>query len=276
MKYHDIDAINASILKRVLVSPKHAKHYIDHGLKPTASLLLGSMLDDAVFDPEKFNSIYAAPPPGMDMRTKIGKGWKADQLERGTVVVTADQMAQTLSMLNALRDHPIASDMLFSEMYERETQLELQWTDVRTSAKCKGKPDLIAKIKGEIWLLDLKTSANPYPRQFSGEMAKFGYDVQLAFYRDGIESRGGKVDRVGLIVVGKGAVNDVIVYEIDENHVLFHGRQKYQDAIDTYLTCTRENSWPGFAERAVVPLRLPEYAYSDDVELTMDGEGVTA
>lgn len=274
MRYEDIPAYNASLLKRVNISLRHARHYLQYGLAETMALIEGTMFDMRVFDPEKYNNTYASSD--LDLRTKAGKAWKEEMAATGKIIVSAKQMAKVGDMWYALAEHPIARRWFFEDVPEgdRMTQIQLHAELPALGANIKGIPDLVVCIDGERWLIDLKSTSNPYPRRFASDMATFGYDIQMALYADLCAANGIHIDRVGICAVDKGVVHDVICYELTEDAVLFHGREKYTRAIQLLQTAEKTDRWPGFAENEIIPLHLPEYAYSDDIELTMDGEVV--
>jgi hypothetical protein len=100
---------------------------------------------------------------------------------------------------------------------------EFVWSDEH---KYAGTADLVVKMDGEIWLLDIKTSNHLHKT----------YDLQLAAYAKAIEEKTGlKIQRTGILWLkaltrGESKKKDTyqgkgwqikVVDEIDKNHELF-------------------------------------------------------
>lgn len=92
----------------------------------------------------------------------------------------------------------------------------------------KGTPDLfiIDHVKKKIILIDLKTSRNAY--RFKQDIQKFGYALQMSFYKDLLESfyEGYTVDSC-MNIVGDTVTCDVYIYIYNEFdlHIEKHGNK---------------------------------------------------
>ena len=122
---------------------------------------------------------------------------------------------------------------------------EFVWSDVHRYA---GTADLVVKMDGEIWLLDLKTSNSLHK----------SYDLQLASYAKALEeSKGIKIQRTGIIWLKastRSASNKKGVYqgkgwqiktidEIDKNFELFQMIYKLY-SLENPVTEPIYNSYP--------------------------------
>ena len=64
---------------------------------------------------------------------------------------------------------------------------------------CKCRPDVICPpvqkpySANEIVVVDYKTTQSCHPKEFAGSVRKYGYDMQAAWYRRGMEKAGFKV-----------------------------------------------------------------------------------
>ena len=78
--YHANPAISSSMAKYALESMQLYRDHRD-GLverKETPNMMLGTAIHAAVLEPEVFKSDFIVTPDDLDMRTKAGKEWKAD------------------------------------------------------------------------------------------------------------------------------------------------------------------------------------------------------
>jgi hypothetical protein len=197
-----------------------------------------------------------------DRRTKAGKAAYAQMLEDhpGATIISIKESRQIQKMVKALQDHPIAGPLLFDLPGRNEEPIE--WVHPRTGHRCRTKLDRLVELDGKRILIDLKGMSGIAPGVFSGSMARYRYDVQMSFAADGCSCANLHVDEVKIVAIDKGLPHEIAVYNLTEDRVLQHGRDKYESALDLLETCATRNEWPGAFEDKEIDINLPTWAES--------------
>jgi hypothetical protein len=106
-------------------------------------------------------------------------------------------------------------------------------------------------------VLDLKTTADASPEQFSRSCASFGYALQNAFYIDCCEAAGLEAHSFIICTVENSAPYLCTVYELDDLSVEW-GRDHYKKALNRYRECLALDDWPGFPSD-ITTISLPSW-----------------
>ena len=182
--YRDTDAVNASLLKKLRVSPLNAFFAPE---KDTDSLQFGRLYHEYIFEPEQFTSNYyiydekKRPEPLKNMGSTKNKMWKEHILKRnkGKMPLTVAQRKQLSAMLNNLHKYAgLAMSLIESSECEKSLYTEIKVNGDVLPVKCRF--DCINVERGAI--LDLKTTKNASPGEFSREAGQYAYHLQAAFY----------------------------------------------------------------------------------------------
>jgi hypothetical protein len=187
MTYHtDTSRISKSGLDLINRAPAH---YYERYLNPKAApqkethaLIIGSAVHCAVLEPEEFGKRYAVGPR-VDKRTKAGKEeWEAF-LTAAEGLTCLDSETATLCerIMEAVRKFPAAKYLL----NQGKAEEPIYWTDEAIGVDCKARPDWLTP---DNIIVDLKTTDDASPRGFAQSVKKYRYDVQAAFYWDGLEA----------------------------------------------------------------------------------------
>lgn len=212
---------------------------------------LGKATHTAVLEPQRFAAEYVVWEAARN-----SNAWKAFKFEheaRGKTILTARQQETALLVAKAVRGHKLAGALLAEP---GKAELSISWTHKRTGFQCKARIDWLCSA-----LVDLKTTADPSPRLFSGTAARFGIHAQLAFYSAALAAVGLSAP-AKLIVAQSVEPYDVCVYSVSDE-VLIHGEQRYETALDQLAECRRTGRWPGLAPDEEIPLHLPSWAMPD-------------
>ena len=95
---------------------------------------------------------------------------------------------------------------------------------------------------------------------FSRSIANFGYEIQAAFYVDGIRAVTGMELPFLFVAVEKEAPHAVAVYRADPE-VIEVGRKKYRAALQLLKWCQESGSWPAYQPGGEIELiSLPRWA----------------
>lgn len=215
--YRKADGISQSMLKDWFVSPAvyYAKH-ISLTIPPEPekdSMRLGTAVHALVLEPQNFDSMIAVMPK-CDRRTKVGKEVFAEFAKQSTgkTIIDEDQYATAKAMAAAIGSNKLAATLLVGAA-EDDTEVVQIWED-QTGLWRKCRIDLVRRDLG--CLIDVKTSATPWPGEFMRSYEDFGYFRQGAFYLDSPVAKQAGITSFRFIVVGSEPPHEVFVYEASE------------------------------------------------------------
>jgi exodeoxyribonuclease VIII len=107
-------------------------------------------------------------------------------------------------------------------------------------------------------LVDLKTTEDASPRGFAKSIAQWRYQVQAAWYMDGVEqATGTRPEQFLFVCVEKKAPYAVAVYAADAE-MIAAGAQTAARDLDVLATCKAANAWPGYSDQ-IEPISLPPW-----------------
>lgn len=247
MTYHtDISRISKSGLDLINRAPAH---YYERYLNPlatpqkeTPALIIGSAVHCAVLEPEEFGKRYAVGPR-VDKRTKAGKEEWEQFLQSSAGLICIDSETATLCerIMESVRKFPAANYLL----KEGKAEEPIYWTDEAIGVDCKARPDWLTS---DNIIVDIKTTEDASPRGFAHSVKKYRYDVQAAFYSDGLEATSKRAcEGFFFIAVEKTPPFLCAVYYIG-NDFIEEARQKYQKNLLTYKLCKESGIWNGYSE----------------------------
>ena len=245
--YHAHPAVSKSVLDRIARSPLHARAYLDGAREePTASMQFGTALHTAVLEPRRFADEYHVFEG--DRRTKAGKEAYELLIASGATILSRADFDAVLAMELAIRQHPVASELLQDGIAEAS----VFWQDERTGLECKARPDWWHRERGLV--VDLKTTDDASPAGFARSVANYRYHLQAAHYRAGTGC-----SRFIFIAVEKKAPYAVAVYELD-NDAIRAGAELQASLLGQYASCLEFGVWPGYPSITAEP---PRWAVDD-------------
>ena len=246
-EYHrKTEYISKSLLDLVHKSPAHYKAYIEGEKQaPTSAMNLGSLVHSVVFNQDNYAIL-----PECDRRTKEGKliyDSFISQNEDKEIFVSAKDYELALNIRNAVLAHPKAALLL----EQGQAELPIFGKIAELDAKCK--VDFL-NTKYNV-CIDLKTTTNSAPGEFSKSIYNYRYHVQAAFYMDLT-----KAERFIFIAVEKEAPFNVELYELD-NDAIERGRQEYLADIETLKKCKENGNFHGYTtDNKIHIISLPTWA----------------
>jgi hypothetical protein len=257
-QYHSHPAVGHSGLVRIMRSPAHYENMRTNPPEPTPAMRLGTAFHTALLEPEKFGQTFVMAPK-FDRRTKEGKAaaevWEAENVGKTTLIT--EQMTAIESMALSVTHHAGAARLLASGRAETSTF----WIDQETGIECKCRPDFLS-MEGEIVtsIVDVKTCCDASAEGFSRAIASLGYDVQAAFYQDGIKAVAGVTVPFYFIAVEKEAPYVVAAYKASDEMIEV-GRAKYRGALQLLKWCQSNKCWPGYQPNGEIEsIDLPRWA----------------
>lgn len=204
---------------------------------------IGTALHCLLLEPHKFHKEYAIGPDCGRRSTADKERWDDFELNlRGKTALSVDDLEQLNQMKYSVLAHPEAAGLL--GLPSGVAEQSAYWIDQDTGLLCRCRPDLWAPDHGVI--VDVKTTDDIH--KFKWSIRDYRYDVQHAFYWDGVQSATGiNVDAFLFLVVGKKREMGrypVRVFELDP-HDVAAGRQKYRQDLAVIAECERTGVWPG-------------------------------
>lgn len=267
----DASCMSSSGIKKLLKSPRH---YIAEVMgflnndedKNKQHFRFGRAAHLMVLEPAKFRETYLVEPEFQGL-TKDGrpssrsadaikakKDWWAT-LHPDAVVVKRQEMEALTYMVESLMSHSQARNLL----QNGRPEVTGKFTHKGTGVRCRIRPDyLTTDNNGKLYITDFKTTKDPSPALFAHDAARFKYNLQLAFYADGIaQITGQQIESVALLALEHKAPYNVAVYWINEDD-LATGRQWYEYGLMTYVRCVEKREWPGIQGEGQM-LNLPNW-----------------
>ena len=196
--------------------------------------------------------------PKIDKRTKDGRAewtkWMND-LPRDAVVVNEKDGDLLLKMVGRLWNHPKVPK-IFSKGKAEQSGF---WIDKGTNIVCKTRTDFVTD---DDILIELKTTEDASPKEFSRSIYNYGYHYQLAWNIRGFKEITGRDIKSALFVVSeKKTPNDCAIYLADkemiaiaDSHINFLMEQMNQ--------CIADASWMGYGNE-IEEIKLPKWAYAE-------------
>lgn len=264
-EYHANPAISHSKLETFRRRPAlYFKKYIAKTIIPSESspaFRLGSAAHCAVLEPKHFASRYVVRPIGVDRRTKEGKeAWaKFEADNAGKTVIDADEMTTVMEMEGAVRQHPLASELL------GDGQPEISWrNDGALKVQCRTDWFSLAGCplsNGRPFVADLKTVESLEDGaygNFERAVFRYGYHRQAGFYLPLItEILGRSVFDFFFIAVEKVEPYGVAVYRLSDEAVSCGTDESIAD-LRKLNKCIQSNDWPNI-EPTLHHLGLPKW-----------------
>lgn len=170
-------------------------------------------------------------------RTDAAKEAKAAIHAAGKTPLLPFEWEQVQAMHDALAAH-WAGQLLRGGLAEQV----LVWRDEPTGVWCRAMLDYRTGPR----VVDYKTTASAAPADLDDAVARFGYDLQRAFYVDGVMALG-LVDDPAFVFVAqeKEPPYLVSVFQLDAEYAAI-GAAKARRAREMWRDCTAAGVWPGY------------------------------
>ncbi len=261
--YHnDKDYFSSSGLKLAKKSLKLFKLFIDGKVDATGSVEkekkshfdFGNAFEIALLDRSNLGSSITVydpkdrPDKTKSITSKDNQIWKNEMFNSGRYVINAEgkeSMGVIMEMLSSCYADAVINKLLQNIEY----QYSIFWTD-STGLKLKTRPD-ICKSKKNI-IVDVKTTLDGSPEQFSKDMANYDYPFQAVMQMDGAVKSGfmQQVDVYYWLVVEKQPPYSATLYEFDPEDMKW-----VFDEYEYVLHCVKE---------AITKKHFPSYSYRAD------------
>ena len=184
-----------------------------------------------------------------------------EKVNEHRTILNPEQWKTIHAMRDALMAHPAANALLTG--IPGKAEKSVYWIDATTGVLCRCRPDW---WRDDNLIVDLKTTEDASPEGFARSIAKFRYDVQDAFYTDGVQqATGNRPKAFVFIAVEKKPPYGVGVYVLD-SETKDLGRAQYQHDLRVYSECVRSGEWPGYGDK-IQTISLPAWHANKNAHL---------
>lgn len=193
----------------------------------------------------------------VSLFSEVKQTWLQNNGHR--IVLEPEQWDQLHRMRAAVFAHPVASKLM---SMKGRAEHSVYWVDKETGELCRCRPDWWPSNL----IVDLKTTEDASPIGFAKSIANYSYDVQDAFYTDGMAAAGEPIRAFLFLAVQKdacvveGQSFGVAVYQLDDASREL-GRAKYKTDLRTFSQCKKLNQWPNYGDM-IQPISLPQWNFN--------------
>lgn len=225
-EYLAMPALNFSSARHLLRSPAHYKAALEEP-EDELKYVVGKLAHAMVLEQKDLRDLYAIKPRGLNLATKEGKAWKAEQ----TLPILKEEDANRVPrMAEAIANHDEAAKALRNSP-QREVILQGGYYGV----PIKGIVDAMGCN-----VIEVKTCMDSSDDAFAFHVNDLDYDAQAVWYMELSKKR------VAWIAVENHApytVNFIYPSALMEAS----GRDKMDMMIRKYNICARSGDWSAYA-----------------------------
>ncbi len=246
-EYHGSSELGRSTAWSLLQScPAKVRYDMNNRRPSSPALVLGSAFHTATLEPEKLDEEFAVKPTEID-----GKSSRTNHYKEAFEIMQKNEPDKqwlapadydlALEMAGSALDNPILKHYMadIDKVVEGTGFFEME------GAKCKVRPDLYNSETGMV--LDLKTTIDASPEEFTYSVRKYGYLFQAAFYMTGLRAMGERPKQFVFLVVEKSAPYATACYTLD-NADIEREVPRVLEACKIYGECLRTDVWPGYSD----------------------------
>ena len=231
-KYLDLpDYLHSSDLKLLQQS---VNHWLNKRSYPeTKALILGSLGHTMVLEMDKLTERYLVMPK-VDARTKKGKEQKMLAEEQanneGKILISQEDFTSALGWRENIQNNPVTSNVFMKSKGQNEVSGFFKHPDFEDT---KGAFRVDKLLPDQMIAIDLKIMLSAHPYAFMSSVKKFRYDIQAAWYIDGLKAITGDTYDFLFVVCEKSSPNNVQTYRLSEE-TLEHARDDIRAIIKKF------------------------------------------
>ncbi len=253
----------------------HGRYILDPPTFPfrrSDALDHGTVAHECLSNPAGLDGVCIEIPGEVlnDQGHRKGKPWlEWSEAHAGLIQLKAEELAPIKTMVRNTYAHPIASKLLAEVMHY---EYSIVWTDEDSGLRLRARPDLICPgDRGQVRVVDFKTTRAVDLADFQRDTAKFGYHRQAAWYTEAVELFGYHVQDFLFVSVDKTPAHEVYVHRLSPD-ALELGREQNQLGRLELARRLAEDDWTNAAAAMIHELDLPQWAYPP---LTIKAKGET-
>ncbi len=244
-------ALNYSLARNLLKSPKHFQAALTSKFEPTREMQIGTYVHQAVLEGK--SPSYIVRPADIDLRTKEGKTWR--DKHAGMDILTQEDHEIVQRTIAAVRNSPDA-EYLLKLCPQREVGIvhTFDGIDIKGRLDAHGQDEA-----GKPLILDFKTTSDADPEQWGRKAFNLRYPMQTAWYQALLSLELGVEEPSSYfwLVVETQEPFDVVIYQPPEE-ALEIGRAQMRHCIDSYKSCVASGKWPGYS-KGLLTLEIPSW-----------------
>jgi len=216
----------------------------------TAATALGSAFHTLLLEgSEAFKARYAVKPADLNLATRDGKAWKAEN--EGREIIGWDAYQQITEMAGAVLKGP-ARNVLTARKVAEATMVA---KDPVTGLWLIARPDLLISNR---LVVNLKSARNPRPDEFERQVFTLRYYLGDAFSRLVAQIVGIEDPAHGFLVVGKDAPFLSYLATLKPD-VRDYADRVVRALINQWADCVASDEWPSYTDRTI-EIGLPAWA----------------
>ena len=262
-----IDAVNHSRIKEMRHgTPAHAKYQIDNPRSATTSMELGTIVHEAILEPDRFRHEVAFTPnfgrllkhEASGTTSEQGKKNKEKKLKfyernQGKTLVSYEHGQVLRGIFASIKDHARTRQILD---YKGYSEVVIIFEHTKVSAPYAP----LCKVRVDKWIpgiaaIDLKTTQSASYEQFSKSAHKYGYFTAAAMYLDALAFIGEKKIPYKILAI---ETNPPYLPHVFNLEWLDEARGEYKEWLSKYVYACDEDNWHGYEEET--DLSPPEWA----------------
>jgi len=231
--YHSEVGISSSTLRKFGHSQLHAVNEVQ---KTTDAMNFGTAAHYMLVEGEAIYAQEVAVLMGSPY-TKIYKENKADMLDRYNCVIKEIEDTH----IKGMKANIIEEGNSYLQAEGKLPEASFFWYEDKVLCKCR--PDLICPpfkeptVPGEIYVVDYKTTKSCDPKEFADSVKHWGYDMQAAWYRRGMQKAGYNVKEFAFVAQEKlpPYASKVFVITDEQMDKAWNCMEVFLDAYNKYL-----------------------------------------
>lgn len=256
-------SLSSTEAKLLLEAPAMLHHYRQSPRTPRPEFDFGSAVHSLVLGVGAHLECYPEDvlSASGSTGTKAAHEWAEAVRNEGGIPLKADVYDAIHDCAAAVTGHPLCR-RIFAH---GDPEVSVFSEDAGTGVWMRGRLDWImppAGGDGAHVLVDLKTTDDAQPDAFTRAAARYGYDVQRAWYRRIWRDLTSEDARFLHVVVSKRAPYLVSVCEMDWSFDDL-GKVKVEKALRLYRDCLESGDWPGIPAE-VHQISAPAYYLDSD------------
>ncbi|MHB0991677.1 MAG: PD-(D/E)XK nuclease-like domain-containing protein [Burkholderiales bacterium] len=153
------------------------------------------------------------------------------------IILKQEDVDALRAMHSNVLQHKAAKKFLSSG----QAELSAFWTDPNTGIQCKCKPDWL----NPDGIYDVKSCRDASAEGFAKAISTYGYDIEAAFYTDGVKAATGLTLPFYFIATENTAPFSAAVYRASDA-MLETGRKKYRAALELLQWCREKGQYPSY------------------------------
>lgn len=260
-KYHASKPVSKSRLFKMSVSPEWFKYCEENPQPKTDSMIFGSALHKLVLEPRGFSREFAILPP-CDRRTKAGKEEYNEFVARikWKTPITVEMYEKACAMRDKIYANREATALLNNGIAERSYYTK----DEMTGIPWKCRPDMTRMLRSSGVIVDLKTTKCAETESFMRDALKYGYDLQAAMYKEGVERELQIPHDFVFLAIETEPPYMINIMQAD-SFIIKRGEDAFREYMGTLAECQKTGNWYGYNgfSGSINSLSLPAWMLKD-------------